>query len=527
MPRDADELHDLLLGLVVAPLGVDAGGWLPELARAGRAAVVETAAVPLAFAAESALAVQAIYPGCPAAPSVSAPARAGAAPSTREGALVQLVRGHAETLGPFTAASLGASLGIAEGDVAAAAAQLEVDGVLLRGRFTPGRAEEELCDRRLLARIHRYTLDRLRSEIDPVSAQDFLRYLFERHHLTERARAGGKAGLRAAIEALQGFEAGAAAWERHVLAPRVAGYRPEWLDDICLAGEIAWGRLSPKRSSPLSPASSGSTSRATPIALALRRDIGWLLEAVRGPLEPESPPAAGPAGEVLQQLRRRGALFFDDLVAATGLPALQVGEGLWDLVGRGIVASDGWQPLRDLMGSAKGRGRRSAGRWSVIERPAAPTDDLADRVAGQLLARYGVVFRELTSRESFEVPWRDVVRALRRREARGLVRGGRFVAGYIGEQYGLPEAVDDLRRVRRRERNGELVRIRACDPLNLVGILAPGRRIPATQGAWLVFRDGALLDDLDDAIEPAAASIQPHLGQSPFRASAARGMTAT
>ena len=245
----------------------------------------------------------------------------------------------------------------------------------------------------------------------------------------------------------------------------------------------------------------GSTSRATPIALALRRDVGWLLEAVRGPLEPEAPPSGGASSAVLDSLRRRGALFFDDLVAGTGLSAMEVGESLWDLVGRGIVASDGWQPLRDLMGSAKGRGRRSAGRWSVIERPAGPSDELADRVAGQLLARYGVVFRELTARESFEVPWRDVVRALRRREVRGLVRGGRFVAGYIGEQYGLPEAVDDLRRVRRQERTGTIVRIHACDPLNLVGILAPGRRIPATSRPWIAFRDGALIDGEDDKEE--------------------------
>jgi ATP-dependent Lhr-like helicase len=520
LPRDADELHDLLLGLVVAPVDADGAGWLAELTRSGRAAVVETAAGSFAFAAENARAVEAIYPGAPSTPSVSAPARAGGAPSTREGALVQLVRGHAETLGPFTAASLGARLAVDAGDLACAAAQLEADGVLLRGRFTPGGTEVELCDRRLLARIHRYTLDRLRSEVDPVSAQDFLRYLFERHHLVERARSGGRAGLRGAIEALQGFEAGAAAWERQVLAPRVAGYRPEWLDDLCLAGEIAWGRLSPKRSSPVAV---GSTSRATPIALTLRRDVGWLLEAVRGPLEPEAPPPGGPASAVLDALRRRGALFFDDLVAGTALSAMEVGDSLWDLVGRGIVASDGWQPLRDLMGSAKGRGRRSAGRWSVIERPAVPSDDLADRVAGQLLARYGVVFRELIARESFDVPWRDIVRALRRREVRGLVRGGRFVAGYIGEQYGLPEAVDELRRVRRQERTGTIVRIHACDPLNLVGILAPGRRIPATYRPWIAFRDGALIDGQAGQEEPRAfrsnrswdnpsSAHQPHVG---------------
>jgi ATP-dependent Lhr-like helicase len=483
-PRDADELHDVLLGLVVASVRGDWRPWLADLERDGRAATVG----PRAFALENARSVKAIHPETPA---VVLPAHLDAPPPSREDAVVALVRGHAEIVGPFTPASLASALGIPAWDVAVAAAKLESEGRLLRGRFTPGFPDEEFCDRRLLARIHRATLDRLRSEIEPVSAQDFYRYLFERHNLAPGTRAGGRAGLREAIERLQGFELAASAWETDVLAPRVAGYRPEWLDDACLAGEVAWGRLSARRQA---SASMGSTSRATPISIMMRRDVGWLLEAVRGPDEPVLPSSDGP-GLVLDALHRRGALFFDDLATLSRLGPRDLADALWDLVGRGALASDGFQPLRDLMASGRaGRRRRAAqGRWSIVLRSPDPTatDDLADRVAGQLLARYGVVFRDLVARESFSTPWREVVRALRRREARGLVRGGRFVAGFIAEQYALPEAVDALRRVRRSPRAGHEVRVRACDPLNLVGILTPGARAPSHHGPWLVFRDGA------------------------------------
>jgi ATP-dependent helicase Lhr and Lhr-like helicase len=504
-PRDADELHDALLSLVAAPMDSAVVPWLSELVRSGRAASVATGAGRLAFATESLRTIEILYPGAEIAPLAALPAHLDAPAPRRDEAVRALLCGHVEVLGPFTPASLAASVGLAVSDVTSAVAALENDGVLLRGRFTPGAAEEQVCDRRLLARMHRYTLERLRSEIEPVSAVDFLRYLFERHHVTARSRLGGRAGLLEAVSTLQGFEIAAAAWESQVLAARVAGYRPEWLDELCLAGEVAWARLSPSRSS----SGVGSTSRRAPITLALRRDLGWLLEAVRGGADPESP-ASGTAQVALDVLRRRGALFFDDVAAASRLRRDEVAEALWDLVGRGLVASDGWQPLRDLMASGRTgrrRGRGAQGRWSILERsaatsdpdppagPGAPADDLADRVAGQLLQRYGVVLRELAARESFTVPWRDVVRALRRREARGLLRGGRFVAGFIGEQYALPGAVEALRAVRRRERTGEVVRLRACDPLNLVGILTPGPRIPAQHAPWLVFHDGALVAD--------------------------------
>jgi ATP-dependent Lhr-like helicase len=350
-----------------------------------------------------------------------------------------------------------------------------------------------------------------------VTAADFMRYLLQRHHLDPRARAGGRAGLRDAISMLQGFEIAAASWETDILAPRVAGYRAEWLDEMCLAGEVAYCRLSPRRTTSMRPdvhetQPRGSTSRATPLAIARRRELGWLLHAVRGVADPE-PPTAPASTATLEALRRRGALFFEDLAVATGLPGTDLANALWDVVGRGLVAPDGFQPLRDLM--APGRRRRSrsvGGRWALVERldPDPIADDaMADRVAEQLLLRYGVVFRGLAERESFNVPWRDVLRALRRREARGLVRGGRFVTGVIGEQYALPEAVDALRRARRDDRTEVTLRISATDPLNLVGVLIPGPRIPAHPGTWLTLCDGAFAPTGTSAPVGAVAAAEP------------------
>jgi ATP-dependent helicase Lhr and Lhr-like helicase len=537
-PRDADELHDTLLGLIAAPLDADTApdraqweDWLDALARSGRATIARPAGLRLAFATERVPAIRALYPDADLGPGVRAPPDVGrrgfGAPAVEsaEDAALALVRGHAEVRGPFLPSMLARELGVDVDRVRAAVARLETEGLLMRGRFTPGprgqgadRDEDEVCDRRLLARIHRYTLDRLRAEIEAVSAQDFLRFLVERHHLTAKSRIGGRAALRAAVESLQGFEIPSAAWERDVLAPRVAGYRPEWLDELCLAGELTWARLSARR---CALSLQASTSRATPITLALRRDLGWLLEAVRGAEDPEGP-RSPEATAVLDTLRRRGALFLEDIAAASGNASGEsLAQTLWELVGSGLVASDGWRPLRDLMAprrsarAHKPSGRAVQGRWSTVERvgpPHAP-EDLADRVAGQLLARYGVVFRDVAARESFVVPWREVVRAMRRREARGLVRGGRFVAGFVGEQYALPDAVEALRRARRQARTGELVRVRACDPLNLAGILTPGPRVPSHRAVWLALRDGEFVGT-DDAPhrKPPVADQAPDRG---------------
>ncbi|MGD0677420.1 MAG: DEAD/DEAH box helicase [Polyangiaceae bacterium] len=504
-PRTASELHDGLLCLVAAPVEEAWRGLLDDLMRDGRAGVVKTGAGPLAFATELGLHVATLYPGPLVAPAWRVAPGVGDVPPTRERALLALVRGHAETAGPFTCDALAKRLALDPSDVAIALGRLEADGQLLRGRFTPGCLVEEACDRRMLARIHRLTVDRLKSEIAPVSAQDFLRCLFDRHHLVPRSRAGGRSALRDAIRMLQGFEIAAAAWEKHVLVPRVAGYRGEWLDEMCLSGEVAWSRLSLRRSP---SATAASTSRVTPVTLAFRRDLAWLLEAVRGTVQPESLPSPSAACVVVDALRRRGALFVDDLATATGLGAVELVEAIWDLVGRGLVAGDGFRPLRDLMAArtaGQRRPRSVTGRWALVEPSCSeptPNHDLADRVAEQMLRRYGVVFRELSGRESFSLPWRDVLRALRRQEARGTVQGGRFVLGFVGEQFALPEAVESLRRVRAEERQGVTVRLRAADPCNLVGLVLPAAHPPVPSRSCLVFRDGALVTTEEPAQEP-------------------------
>ncbi len=461
-------------------------------------------------------------------PPVHLPAHIEAAAVTREDAVLAAVRGHMEYLGPATAGGIAAMLGLGAGEVTSALARLEGEGIVLRGSFTPNTNVEEWCDRRLLARIHRLTLDRLRSEIEPVTAQDFMRYLFARQHVAGSRRLEGKRGVLEAIAQLQGFEIAAVAWERDVLPLRVVNYNPQWLDELCLAGDVAWARLSLKKTT--GAGRGASPQRATPITLALRRDLGRLLETVRGSEQPEDP-RSGAAAATLDALRQHGALFFDDLAAASRQLPAQLEEALWDLVARGLVSGDGFQSLRQIMtpaGSARARSARRhsrqsgsrlprstspQGRWSIVHRfqpEPSPADELAESVAEQLLARYGVVFRDLVARENFAVPWRDVVRALRRMEARGTARGGRFVAGFIGEQYALPEAVDGLRRVRREERTGEITRISAADPLNLAGIITPGARVPALHTNAVIFRDGlpiAVEEGRNITVRPEAGDI--------------------
>ncbi len=506
-PRDADELHDLLHGVIATAPNSGWQTWFDELAATGRAA--RTAGVGGAtywFAAEQLRSIEALYPDATIVPPITLPASLEVAAPEREDAVLAVVRGHMEYLGPATPAAIASMLSLGELEAVSALARLEGEGVVLRGRFTPGDADEEFCDRRLLARIHRYTLDRLRSEIEPVSAQDFMRYLLHRQHTGSTRRLEGKRGVLDAIAQLQGFEIPAIAWERDVLPQRVAGYNPQWLDDLCLAGDVAWVRLAPKKSN--GAARGVSASRATPITLALRRDLPSLLDAARGDADVE-PPTTGDASAVYDALKEHGALFFDDLVAATRVLPVQLEEALWDLVGRGIVTADGFAPLRQIMTPrrASGEARRHArygsqrvgrsatgpqGRWSLVRRfaGAQQPDELAERAGMQLLARYGVVFRDLVAREHLGVSWRDIVRALRRQEARGVVRGGRFVAGFVGEQYALPEALDALRRVRKQERSEEMVRVSAADPLNLAGVITPGPRVAALHSNAVTFRDG-------------------------------------
>jgi ATP-dependent Lhr-like helicase len=520
-PRDADELHGALLDLVVLRPEAAFEAGFEALAADGRAARVLTARGAFWLAAERRALVETLFPGARIEPDVRALASPGPrAEPDAELAALTAVRGHVAVLGPCTVEELAGRLGLDPGAVASALGRLEAEGVVLRGAFDRGRAPgagpppAEFCDRRLLARIHRYTTERLRREIEPVTAQDLVRFLLRWQHVAPATHVEGRHGLLAVVEQLQGFELAAGSWEESVLPARVAGYRPEWLDERCLAGEVAWARLAIRGRGPdegPEPGvrrSAGTPSRATPVTLALRENLPWLLAAARGEAVPPAPDA-GSALDVLGSLRARGALFRHDLPAATGRLRVEVDEGLWELVGRGLVTADGFGSVRALLsargrwdrraaGPAPGGLRRSArvdvgaeGRWALLP-PPEPVDveTLAEAVAEQLLARWGVVFRDVVARETLALPWREVLRALRRLEARGTIRGGRFVTGFVGEQYALPEAVEALRGTRRRPRTGELVRVAAVDPLNLVGIVTVGPRVPAVRGQLVVYRDG-------------------------------------
>ena len=430
----------------------------------------------------------------------------------------ETVRGHLEVAGPVTVSELAIRTALAASTIRIGLGRLEAEGFAMRGSFDAGVDEEQWCSRRLLARIHAYTQHRLRREIEPVTAQELVRFLLQWQHVAPGAQRQGRAGVLAVIDQLQGFEIPAGAWEEAVLPARVEGYQHRWLEDLCHAGELVWGRLSlrPADAEGTERRGSATPSRATPVTFALREDLPWLLTAARGDTAP-SEPSHGPARDVLDALRARGAMFHSELRTATGRLPVEVEEGLWDLVARGIVTADGFQAVRSLLSARQAWKRRQRheqrlragvrraptwreggeGRWALL--PADETDietdreTLAEQVAGQLLARWGVVFWDLMARENLALPWREVVWAQRRLEARGLVRGGRFVTGPAGEQYALPEAVEELRRVRRTARNGQTVRLNGADPLNLVGIILPGARVAAVRTNSLTYRDGLLI----------------------------------
>jgi ATP-dependent Lhr-like helicase len=505
-PRDPDELHDALLGLVIARPVREWQDLFAALEREGRAATLETEAGPLWLAAERLPHALALFPRARLVPALRLPEPLAALRVRPEEAAAVALRGHLDSCGPATPHELARATLLPPALIEQAAAALESEGFALRGRFRPERAApdagQELCARRLLARIHAYTQDRLRREIEPVTAQDLLRFLLRWQRVAPGTQREGRRGVLAAVEQLQGFELAAGAWEEAVLPARVTSYRREWLDELCFAGEITWGRLSVRGSGAaeaepaVEPGRGGLVpSRATPISLARRADLPWLLAAARGALRPTLPGEGAPR-ELLELLRQRGALFQTELTAGTRRLPIEVEEGLWDLVARGWVSADGFQSVRALLGSRERRGRsrvRAApqGRWALMPEPSGlERDRLAEAVAGQLLGRWGVLLRDVLVRENLALPWRELLWALRRLEERGLVRGGRFATGFVGEQYALPGAVEALRHTRRLERRGEIVRVSAVDPLNLVGVLTPGARVPAVRTREVVYRDG-------------------------------------
>ncbi|MBI1904603.1 MAG: DEAD/DEAH box helicase [Planctomycetia bacterium] len=512
--RDAEELHDVLVVMTALP-EADGAEWqrvFQELVSAGRATRAVRAARPaLWVAAECWPAVAALFPDAVPQPPLDLPEalKTDVEAST---AAVAIVRGWMEVVGPVTAQRLSDDLGLRLSAVEAALEALEGEGSVLRGRFTPRTAHDvngadvqatkpptEWCDRRLLARIHRLTLDAARRQVQPVEPAVYWRFLVDFQHTGPAARMEGAPALRAVVGQLQGLEVPGGAWETDVLAARIRDYDPAWLDEQTLSGEVAWGRLLPPKRREDAPASGSGVTRVVPLALVRRSDLPWLLPADR----PDAAPLArADAGMVYDSLRELGALFYDDLLAHTGLLPAQLEDALSELAALGLVTADGFATIRQLVtpdlrrklmqgsrhagsrhgGRRHGTNRRArtrsyarGGRWSRFPNLPARMQNVARQQraelwAMQLLKRYGVVFRDALWRESAAPPWRDLVMALRRLEAQGQVRGGRFIAGIWGEQYALPEAVDLLRRTRDAAPSDKWTIVSAADPLNLTGL---------------------------------------------------------
>jgi ATP-dependent helicase Lhr and Lhr-like helicase len=485
--RDADELHDALTGLVLFPESAlsrfpeEAPRWMDALVREGRAARVERNGCAYWAAAE-------VLPRLPAEKEIPIP----------------MVRGWIEASGPVTAKELAGLLGLAPDQVYAALAHLEGNGLVLRGFFS-AKGEEEFCDRRILARIHRATIAHLRREIEPVPVATFLRFLCEWQHITPGSQLTGEAGVLEAIDQLQGFETAAAAWEGSILRSRIQKYEPAFLDSLCMSGEVIWGRWRRRDTQAEVPSRRPGLTRTAPLGLGMREDLPWLLDET-----PADETALGvPARNILGFLRRRGASFFPEIIAGTRHLPSEIEEGLWQLVAAGLVTADSFAALRALTSGETKRNEHSRrrrrqprrtreGRWSLLEIEGTVPENKGTLQAHQYMRRYGIFCRELLVRETSALPWRTLLGILRRSEARGELRGGRFIAGLYGEQFALPEAVSALRAMRHKEPAGRHVKLSACDPLNLAGILTPGPRIAAVLGNMLVYRDGIPVAAIDN-----------------------------
>jgi ATP-dependent helicase Lhr and Lhr-like helicase len=478
--RDPEELHDVLLSLVAARPRDEWAEHFEVLAGAGRSFEVHTpGATDFLWApTERRGEVEALFPGARFVPDHPLPSELVSAPdaaAAEDEAAVTLIQGHLDVSGPVTVDDLAGATGLSPSSVTIALEALRARGFAVSGQFEPERGEQ-WCARRLLARIHGYTRKRRRAEVRPISQEEWQDFLRSWRHADPKSRRHGRAGLAEVIEQLQGFEHPAGEWER-LFAERVESYRPEWLDDLCMSGEVVWGRLSVLERAadgddPAAgePRRSGKTpSRRTPITFMLRQDLPWLLQAHRGAATPAEP-NVGSGREVLDALRARGALFHSDLQAITNRLPTDVEEGLWDGVARGLITSDGFNAVRSLLRARTrfarrqrrpyarpgSRGRRGTwrqgveGRWTLLPaaQPIEDTDELAETAAWQLLLRWGVVFRDVYLNERLAVPWREILWALRRLEARGLIRGGRFVTGVTGEQF-ADETTAPLLRLRR------------------------------------------------------------------------------
>ncbi|MDH5289758.1 MAG: DEAD/DEAH box helicase, partial [Acidimicrobiia bacterium] len=506
-PRTADELHDLLRDLVLLAAHEPWRLLFDELAARGRAVAIAWAGAERWHPAEAEHAVAVLTGG----PTVADPRQE--VELFPEQVAATVVRGHLELHSPATEAELGRITGLPATLLKVALATLETEGSAIQGRFT-GRADAggeptvEWCTRRLLARMHGRSRGARRRSVQPVNPEQLVRFLTRWQHAAPGARVASADGLARLVEQLQGWEAAVAAWEPDLLAGRLERYDARWIDQLCHAGELQWLRLSP-RAAPTAPdRRGGGPSKATPITILYRHDLPWLLAAGRGDAEPGRP-AVGAVAEVAEALERHGPRFLTELTVDTGRLAPDVEAALWDGVARGLFTADGFEAVRSLTAGGPSRheerqaralsrlrrqgvrAAHGAGRWALVPpvvsasdgravaEPAADRHDLAEALADQLLARWGVLFYDLYAHENLAVPWRELQWALRRLEDRGLVRGGRFVKGFSGEQFALPEAVEGLNQIRRHEPSGQTVTVCGCDPLNLTAVILPGPRIPS------------------------------------------------
>jgi ATP-dependent Lhr-like helicase len=489
-PTTADDLHDLVSSMVMVPPRAEWSALWSELVERGRACEFEHEGRRLWCTVEMADDAERAFAG-------------------DDTATVAVVRGHLELAGITTADAIAASTGLEPGRVVTALAMLQSEGAALQGRYSPSAVvpqggETEWVARRLLARMHAYSRRSRRQSVEPATVQDFVRFLLRWQHLAPGTQLTGEEGLTVAISRLQGWEAAAAAWEPELIGRRMRQYDASLLDRLCHEGEVAWLRLAPKPRDVDAPV--GPPNKATPISVVFRDDLRWLLEAARAGADPGEP-TVGATAEIVGVLRQRGACFAPELGEATNRLPEDIERALWDGVARGLLTSDGFGAIRarvakstrsagDTRLSRLMRGARAhpgaAGRWSLVPATGADIEreELAEAVAELLLNRWGVVFRDLALREDIRFPWRDVQRALRRLEDRGLVRGGRFVAGFSGEQFALPSAAEQLTHVRKLPRTGERVTVNATDPLNVVGSLTPGAVVPAIRTRKVVYVDG-------------------------------------
>ena len=591
--RDADELHDVLHTLVALPEQLERGSaarlswfaYFGSLVDQGRASTASVDGRRYWVAAERARSFAVLFSS---AQFVQTLADVETVQVSRDDALLTLVTGWMSHVGPVTASQLGEELGLPASEISNALLRMEASGTILRGKFggaasragvpapheraelrSAARAqadETEWCERRLLARIHRLTVGALRKQIEPVTAAQFMRWLMRWQHLIPGTQVAGERGTLEVLQQLQGFEIPANAWERQVLARRIADYDPKWLDQLCLTGAVGWGRLSPHPATldfPIPARSNGekgngdslsgttppeSVTRSprqrrviptsvAPITFFVREDADWMIPRENPHFSQKTRemghPAMGhPSTEsentgrglshsaqlVLDFLRQRGASFFADIVRGSGKLKAEIETALWELVAAGLVTADGFDNLRSLIdpkrraGQGSGRStrpRHSSGRWALLHADqAAERPRAVEAACWMLLRRYGIVFRDELAREANLPPWRELLMGFRRLEDRGEIRGGRFVDGFLGEQFALPVAVESVRAMRNIPPTGEAVTVSAADPLNLVGILVPGERVPAISGRSVTYRDGVAQDAVAQSHEQSNPALE-------------------